>query len=102
MGPEALIIPGLWLGAALTAYYLYLCCRSTSRPFALSTLIAALLFASLLAGSGGMSGFFWRDFFMVYVPGLLAFGLHALCINVLLKFSNRQTPPPETLPSRRI
>jgi hypothetical protein len=87
MGPEALIYPGAVVGGALFVAFLYLIYRSGSRPFALPSFVAALLWAWSGSVTINKPEYFWVYFFLSFLGGGLVFGLHATGIHVMLKLA---------------
>lgn len=99
MGPEALIYPGAVLGGVLFVAFLCLIYRSGSRPFALPSFVAALLWA--WSGSLGVNKpeYFWVYFFLSFLGGGAIFGFHAIGIHIMLKLVGIAKGPSPTVVS---
>jgi hypothetical protein len=84
MGPEVLIVPLSIVGALLCGLLGYRSLVPASRPFALPTFVAALLWAYYGAVEFRKPDDFWTYFFLSFVGGAVLFGLHAHAIKWLI------------------
>lgn len=84
MGPEIFITPLAIFGALLCIFLCYRAYRRDSRPFALPTLVASLLWSYYSAVEFKKPDYFWTYYFLSFVGAALIFGLHAHGIKWLL------------------
>jgi hypothetical protein len=82
MGNEFLYPLGVALGLALFAWLLFRSFFARSRPYALPTLVAAVVFA-LVQNDRPSPGYFWHYLVDWFCLGAIFFGLHAHAIQWL-------------------
>jgi hypothetical protein len=86
MGIEAFVPIVLALGVTLFALLLIRSLSTSSRPYALPTLLAALAFAGFMNNRDGhQQGYFWSSLIAWFCLGAIMFGLHALAIKWLVR-----------------
>ena len=107
MGSELIFPIAMVVAAVLFALLCYLVSRVTSRPFALPTLLAALVWAWHGVEPSGSTGRYLGSFCLEFATGATLFGLHGLAIRVawglkspgsaavLEEQDNSGSPPPK-------
>ena len=84
MGNEFLYPLGVALGLALFVWLLFRSFRARTRPYALPTLLAAVVFA-LVQNDRPSPGYFWYYLVDWFCLGAIVFGLHAHAIQWLTR-----------------
>ena len=89
MGSEFLIEPLKYLGAILFALLVYLSARPAARPFALPTLVAAVIWAWLDVKELHQPSHAWTRCLISFVAGAIQFGAFAYAVKWLLQHRQR-------------
>lgn len=84
MGPEIIYPIAIALGLFLFGLLAFRSLSAHTRPYALPTLLAAIVFALILNAEGHKPGYYWSYLIVWFCLGAVVFGVHAHAIRWLV------------------